>query len=629
MTLASPHRPNRSALRVAALAAALSGAALLPPAHALEQQAVEQAAMAPVAAKPAVPADVAERLKAFNALIDEQWEGLMRELPEQASFFGDYRYNDAWSDFSLAGAKRHDQTTRAMLARFKAVDTRGFPEADLLNHRLMIRWLENDLQAYALKTHEMPLDQFNGTHLILTILVKAFPFNDTRQYEDYLKRLREIPRILDQVTEAARQGAKDGLMQPRYLLEKVAAQCNGIADIAAQDSVFAASLKKFPDSVPAAERERLRKQILEAVDQQVRPAYRRLAEFVTKEYAPQGRKEYGVWSLPGGDGLYKYAIEQFTTSSTSPEQIHRIGLSEVERIEQAQTQIAKRLGYDDLKSMRAAVAADPKHHAKSREQILELYREYLARMETRLPELFGTLPTTKVQVQSVEAWREKEASAAQYMPGTPDGKRPGLITVNTGEPEKRLLTTIEAVAYHEGVPGHHLQLSMSRALPELPKFRTLLGQTAFIEGWGLYSEDLGKEVGFYQYPYSDFGRLSQELVRANRLVLDTGVHHKRWTREQMVQWMRDHSDMEEPNIQAEADRYIAWPGQALAYKMGQLKIRELRARAESKLGPRFDRRAFHDQILGGGALPLRELETRIDAWIASVGAADGADTRAK
>lgn len=611
-------RVSRPRLRIAVLSLALFGAAALPAA-----QAAAPAAATPAASASQPDADLDARLKAFNALIDEQWEDLMRELPEQASFFGDYRYNAAWSDFSLAGAKRHNQATRKLLTRFQAVDTRGFPQADLLNHRLMIRWLENDLQGYALKTHEMPLDQFNGTHLILTIMVKAFPFNDTQQYDDYLKRLREIPRILEQVEQVARQGAKDGLMQPSYLLEKVAVQCNAIADVAAEDSVFAAALKKFPESVPAAERERLRKQILEAVDQQVRPAYRRLGEFVAKEYAPKGRKQYGVWSLPGGDGLYRYAIEQFTTSSMSPEQIHRIGLDEVTRIEQAQTRIAQRLGYADLKAMRDAVAADPKRHATSREQILDLYRAYLGKMEAKLPELFATLPTTTVQVQSVETWREKEASAAQYMPGTPDGKRPGLITVNTGEPEKRLLTTIEAVAYHEGVPGHHLQLSMSRALPALPKFRTLLGQTAFIEGWGLYAEDLGKEVGFYQDPYSDFGRLSQELIRANRLVLDTGVHHKRWSREQMVQWMRDHSDMEEPNIQAEADRYIAWPGQALAYKMGQLKIRELRARAEAQLGPRFDRRVFHDQILGGGALPLRELETRIDDWIAATNAGAG------
>jgi len=603
-----PLRGLRPALRVALLAAALAATPALP----------AIAAAAPAAS--AQSADVAQRVAAFNAQLDQQWEELMRLLPEQASFFGDYRYNDAWSDYSLAGAERMRKAQQAMLARFEAVDTRGFPEADRLNQRLMVQWLRSSLRGYELKTHEMPLDQFVGVHLNLTALVSAFPFNDTRQYDDYLKRLHGLPKLLDQVEGVARQGMKDGLMQPGYLLEKVASQCDNLAAAAGADNVFAASLKKFPDSVPAAERERLRREIVAAVDGEVRPALRKLAQFVRKDYAPHGRKEYGVWSLPNGEALYRYAIEQYTTTTESPERIHQLGLSEVARIEKAQGEIAARLGYASLKAMRDAVAADPKRHASSREQLLEEYRKYLAQMDTKLPQLFGTLPKAKVQVQAVETWREKEASMAQYMAGTPDGKRPGLITVNTGEPEKRLLTTVEAVAYHEGVPGHHLQMTIARELPALPKFRTLLGQLAFIEGWGLYSEELGKEVGFYQDPYSDFGRLSQELIRANRLVLDTGVHYKRWSRERMVQWMRDHSDMEEPNIQAEADRYIAWPGQALAYKVGQLKIRELRARAQDQLGAKFDVRAFHDRVLGGGALPLNELETRIDEWIASVAA---------
>lgn len=608
-----PLRTLRPALRVALLAAALAATPALP----------AFAAAAPATAQ-APSADVAQRVAAFNAQLDQQWEELMRLLPEQASFFGDYRYNDAWSDYSLAGAERMRKAQQAMLKRFEAVDTRGFPEADRLNQRLMVQWLKTSLRGYELKTHEMPLDQFVGVHLNLTAVASAFPFNDTRQYDDYLKRLHGLPKLLDQVEGVARQGMKDGLMQPGYLLEKVASQCDNLAAAAGADNVFAASLKKFPDSVPAAERERLRREIVAAVDGEVRPALRKLAEFVRKDYAPHGRKEYGVWSLPNGEALYRYAIEQYTTTTESPERIHQLGLSEVARIEKAQSEIAQRLGYASLKAMRDAVAADPKRHASSREQLLEEYRKYLAQMETKLPQLFGTLPKAKVQVQAVETWREKEASAAQYMAGTPDGKRPGLITVNTGEPEKRLLTTVEAVAYHEGVPGHHLQMTIARELPALPKFRTLLGQLAFIEGWGLYSEELGKEVGFYQDPYSDFGRLSQELIRANRLVLDTGVHYKRWSREQMVQWMRDHSDMEEPNIQAEADRYIAWPGQALAYKVGQLKIRELRARAQDKLGARFDVRAFHDRVLGGGALPLSELEARVDEWIASVDAGGSA-----
>jgi uncharacterized protein (DUF885 family) len=613
-----PLRALGPALRIALLSAALAAPAL----PAFAANAAKTAA--PVAGD-AGTADVARRVAAFNALLDRQWEQLMRLLPEQASFFGDYRYNDAWADYSLAGATHMQREYKKMLTEFEAVDTRGFPEADRLNQRLMVQWLKSAIRGYELKTHEMPLDQFVGVHLNLTALVSAFPFNDAKQYQQYLTRLHALPKLLQQVTGVARQGAKDGLMQPRYLLEKVASQCDNLAAAAGADNVFAASLKKMPESIPAAERERLRRDIIAAVDGEVRPAFRELARFVREDYAPHGREQYGVWSLPNGEALYRYAIEQYTTTTMAPEQIHQLGLSEVERIEKAQGEIAARLGYASLKAMREAVAADPKHHAHSREQILDEYRKYLAQMETQLPQLFGTLPKAKVQVQAVEAWREKEASMAQYMAGTPDGKRPGLITVNTGEPEKRLLTTIEAVAYHEGVPGHHLQMTIARELPALPKFRTLLGQLAFIEGWGLYSEDLGKEVGFYQDPYSDFGRLSQELIRANRLVLDTGVHYKRWSREQMVQWMRDHSDMEEPNIQAEADRYIAWPGQALAYKVGQLKIRELRARAQSELGARFDVRAFHDRVLGGGALPLSELEARVDEWIAArKNATDGA-----
>ncbi|ROU04422.1 DUF885 domain-containing protein [Lysobacter enzymogenes] len=617
MSRSFSRRVLRPALRVALLSAALAATPGL----------CAVAAPAPSAAADAQTADVAARLKAFNALLDEQWEDLMQQLPEQASFFGDYRRNDAWADYSLAGAARMNRSNRAMLAKFEAVDTRSFPEADQLNHRLMVDWLRSSLRSYELKTYEMPLDQFVGVHLNLTALASAFPFDNARQYQDYVVRLRGLPKLLEQVTDVARQGVKDGLMPPRYLLEKVAKQCDDLAAPAGADNVFAASLKKFPASVPAAERERLRAEMVAAIDQQVRPAFRELARFVREDYAPHGREQYGVWSLPNGEAIYRDAIEEFTTTRATPEQIHRLGLDEVERIEKAQSEIARRLGYADLKTMRKAVAADPKLHAGSREQIVDEYRKYLAQMEAKLPQLFGTLPKAKVQVQAVETWREKEASAAQYMAGTPDGKRPGLITVNTGEPEKRLLTRIEAVAYHEGVPGHHLQMSIARELPALPKFRTLLGQLAFIEGWGLYSEELGKDVGLYQDPYSDFGRLSEELIRANRLVLDTGVHYKRWSREQMVQWMREHSDMEEPDIQAETDRYIAWPGQALAYKMGQLKIRELRARAQRELGPRFDLRAFHDRVLGGGALPLNELDARIGEWIAAV-KAGGAGTAA-
>jgi uncharacterized protein (DUF885 family) len=571
----------------------------------------------PANAATAATADVAARTRALNALLDEQWQTFLREAPEQASFFGDYRYNDGWSDYSLAEVARQTGELEKLLVRFRAIDATGLADADRLNLQLMIRRLESDREFYRLKLHEMPLDQMNGIHLLLPIIASAFPFNDVKQYDEYVVRLRNMPKLLDQVTERARQGAKDGLMPPRYLLEKVVAQCDGIAGPAGADNVFAAPLQKFPASIPAAERERIRKALLTAVDEQVRPAYRKLSQFVAKEYAPQGREVPGLWSLPNGEALYAYQIRQQASTSMSAEQIHRLGLAEVARIERTQTEIARKLGYADLKAMRVAVRKDPKQHAQSREQILDLYRKYITQMEPRLPELFGLLPKTGVEVRAIEPYREKSASAAGYMPGTPDGSRPGMIMINTSTPTERLLMPIEAIAYHEGIPGHHLQNSITRALPELPPFRRLIGETAYIEGWGLYSERLGKELGFYQDPYSDFGRLAQELVRANRLVLDTGVHHKRWTREQMVSWYREHSDSDEVSIQAEVDRYIANPGQALAYKVGELKIVELRERAQRTLGDRFDIRAFHDQVLGGGALPLDVLEQRIDGWIAS------------
>ncbi|RDZ26328.1 DUF885 family protein [Lysobacter silvisoli] len=558
-------------------------------------------------------------------MLDEHWQTFLREAPEQASFFGDYRYNDAWGDYSLAEADRQARELDVWLTRFSKIDPAGLAESDRLNLELIQRRLRSDREFYALKLHEMPLDQMNGLHLLLPIVAGAFPFNNVQQYDEYITRLRAMPKLLDQITERARQGAKDGLIPPRYLLEKVVAQCDGIADPAGADNVFAASLRKFPDAVPAAERERIRKAMLAAIDEQVRPAFRKLSQFVAEEYAPQGREQLGIWSLPQGEKLYAYLIRQQASTSMSAEQIHQLGLAEVARIERTQAEIARKLGYADLKAMRAAVRTDPKQHAQSREQILELYRKYVTQMEPRLPELFGLLPKTSVEVHAIEPYREKSASAAGYMPGTPDGSRPGMITVNTSQPTQRLLMPIEAIAYHEGIPGHHLQNSITRALPELPPFRRLIGEIAYIEGWGLYSERLGKELGFYQDPYSEFGRLAQELVRANRLVLDTGVHHKRWTREQMVSWYREHSDSDEPNIQAEVDRYIANPGQALAYKIGELKIVELRERAQRKLGERFDIRAFHDQVLGGGALPLDVLESRVDAWIAQqAGAAKGA-----
>jgi len=561
--------------------------------------------------------DVATRVKALNDLLAEQWQYTMKESPEFASILGDYRYNDKWSDFSLGHIAQQKKDAEAFLKRFEAIDTSGFSEQDLLNQQLMVRQLKDGLEGIALKNYEMPIDQFSGAHLQLAQFVSALPFDSTKHYEDYIARLDKVPAIMDQLIAVLKQGEKDKLMPPRFLLEKVVGQCRSIAEPAGEDSVFGMSVKKFADTVPEADRKRLHDAVIAAVDGKVRPAYRKLADFVEKDYAPKGRTQEGLWSLPDGDKRYKFAVEQMTTTAMEPAAIHELGLSEVRRIEAEQTKIAEKLGYKDLKAMRVALDNDPKVHATSRQQIVDLYKKYIEQMQPKLPELFGLLPKTQVEVLPTQEYREKEASGAEYNQGTPDGKRPGRIYVNTYDFSKRLTTNIETTAYHEGVPGHHMQISIAQTLPDLPPFRQQAGYTAYIEGWALYAERLGEELGFYKDPLSYYGHLSDELLRADRLVLDTGVHYKHWTREQMISYFREHSSQDEPSIQSETDRYISTPGQALAYKIGQLKILELRERARKELGDRFDIKAFHDEILGGGALPLDTLDARVTAWIAA------------
>jgi len=577
---------------------------------------------APLQAAPAAQSvakgDVASRVQTLNALLAEQWEYTLKNSPEFATILGDLRYNDHWSDVSLAHMRADHQATQDFLKRFEAIDTSGFPDSDKLNQQLMVRQLKDSLRSYDLKLYEMPLDQMSGVHIALAGFVSSIPFNSTREYDDYLARLKAVPKLFDQVTAVARQGMADKMMPPKYLLEKVVKQIASIEQPAGMDSVFAEPLKHFPKSVSAADQKRLHDAIVAAIDHDVRPAYAKLGKFVADDYAPHGRSQPGVWDLPNGEAIYRFQVEQMTTTRETPQQIHEIGLAEVKRIEGEMTKIAHAQGFKDLASFRASLKTNPKTHATSREDILNRYRGYIAGMEPELPKLFGRLPKTEVVVKPVEKFREKEAAAAEYHQGTPDGSRPGQIFVNTGDFANRSVLTIESTAYHEGIPGHHLQISIAQSLPKLPPFRQQAGYTAYVEGWALYAEQLGKEVGFYKDPLSDYGRLSDELLRADRLVLDTGVHYKHWTRQQMVDFFHAHSSEDEPDVQAETDRYITWPGQALAYKTGELKILALRARAKQALGDQFDIRAFHDEILGGGALPLDVLEDRVNDWIAAV-----------
>jgi len=558
---------------------------------------------------------LSSRRAQFSQLLADEWEYEMRESPEYATQVGDNRYNDRWSDLSIEHQLQQRKDAEQWLARFQAVDTTGFSEQEKLSAQLMIRSQKNQIEGIDLKTFEMPIDQFKGVHLGLAQLVDVTPFNSVKDYEDYLSRLRKFPTVFDQLIDVLQQGEKDKLMPPRNLLEKTVQQCKKLADPEGEANPFGRPVTKFPDGISQADRKRLHDAILAAVNEQVRPAYTKLANFIATEYAPHGRTDPGVWALPNGDALYRYNIRVLSTTNMDPEQIHQIGLQEVARIEGEELAIAKKLGFSDLKGFRASLKKDPKVFATSADGILGKYKGYIDQMRTELPKLFGLLPKTPVEVQAMQAYRAADAAGADYQQGTPDGSRHAVVWVNTSDYQHREMFTAESTAYHEGIPGHHMQIAIAQTLPEVPKFRQEAFYSAYQEGWALYAERLGKDVGFYQDPYSDFGRLEDEMLRAIRLVADTGVHYKHWTREQMVNFFHDHSSVDEPNVQAETDRYIVWPAQALGYKLGQLEILKLRASAKNELGAKFDIRSFHDQVLNAGALPLDVLDQRVNAWI--------------
>jgi uncharacterized protein (DUF885 family) len=553
--------------------------------------------------------------EALHALFAEEWEYELRTFPENATALGDTRYNDRLDDRSIEGIQADAAARRDFLKRFSSVDTTGLSASDALSLALMIRNLREDLDGFQFKRWEMPVNQREGVHIDFVDLVSLTPFNSVADYDHYVARLHRMPRAFDQVTANMRQGLEDRLMPPRYLLEKVVTETEDVASKSGASSPFATPLSHFPASVSDADRARLRTAILAAIDQEIIPAFRKFAEFVHTEYAPHGRTDPGIWALPDGATRYRYAIRQMTTTDLTPDSIYAIGHAQVAEIAAQMLVIAHQLGYADLASFNDHIKHDRALYGTSGQQVLDLYAKYAHQMTERLPELFGRLPRSTLVVIPMDPFRAANAVPADYTSGTPDGSRPGRINVNESAPEQRLLLNVEAIAYHEGVPGHHMQLSLAQELPDLPTFRQHGGYTAFVEGWAFYAERLGKEVGFYQDPYSDYGRLENEMWRAIRLVVDVGVHEKHWTRQQMVDEFHQYTAMDEPNVQTEVDRYISWPAQALAYKLGQLEFLKLREEARARLGARFDLRAFHDAALAQGALPLEVLDDQMHRWM--------------
>jgi uncharacterized protein (DUF885 family) len=559
------------------------------------------------------------RRQQLLSLLDEEWQYELRSSPEFATSVGDNRYNDRLSDVSPEFFQADLEQRRKFLARFEAINASGFSRQDALSLELMIRELREQIDGARFKNWEMPVNQRDGPHLDLPALISLTPFNSLQDYENYLSRLRQISRVFEQTTANMRQGMRDGLMPPRYLLEKVFAEAEDVASQSGESSPFFGPLTQFPSSVPAAEQKHLREAALSVINTEIIPAYKKFATFVRQDYAPYGRTEPGVWSLPDGDARYRYAVRRMTTTDLTPDQIHEIGLKELHETEAEMLAVAHQFGFNDLASFHQHIKNDRKLYATSGQQVLDLYAKYARDMESELPKLFGHLPKAKLVAISMEASRSQAGTPADYSPGTPDGSRPGHINVNEWDPEHRLLLNVEAIAYHEGIPGHHLQISLAQELADLPAFRQHAGYTAFVEGWAFYSERLGKDVGRYQDPYSEYGRLENEMWRDIRLVIDTGVHAKHWSRDQMIEYFHKYTAMDEPNIQTEVDRYIGWPGQALAYKLGQLEILKLREEARQKLGEKFDIRAFHDEVLGNGPLPLDVLQRQVESWIAEQG----------
>jgi len=562
-------------------------------------------------------AQLTSRQAALESFLSEQWEYTLRTSPEFASIIGDKRYNDKISDFSQKAIDQELKQNITFLEKLESIDTTGLTAQEQLNKELMLRKLRIGIEGAKFKDWEMPVLHNSGIHINAPQMVSMFAFDTVKDYEDYISRLAQLPKSFEDTIVQMRKGMADGLMPPKFLLPEIVRQCETIAGMKIEESPFSLPIKKFPKNFSETDKSRLTAAIHAVIKDKLVPSYIAFKVFVNDEYLLKGRTEVGLWSLPDGANFYKFRVKESTTTDMTPEQIHQLGLREVSRIEKQMLGVAQKQGYKDLKSFDESIKNNSALQPKSRQEILDLYDKYTKQMYVQLPQLFGRLPKGKVTVMAVEEFREQGAPGAAYNQGSPDGLRPGHIMVNTGDFTNRSTITIESTALHEGVPGHHMQIAIAQELPELPPFRQQGNYTAYAEGWALYSERLGEELGFYKDPYSYYGHLQDEMLRAIRLVVDTGLHYKKWSRQQVVDFFHEHSGTSEVEVQSETDRYIVWPGQALGYKIGQLKILELRDYAQQQLGAKFDIRGFHDQVLGAGALPMDVLERRIKTWVAT------------
>jgi len=559
----------------------------------------------------------------LHQLFEAEWERGLREDPLLATYLGDRRYEDRWPDLSPAALEHSHAADRAALDALAAIPADSLPANDQLNQTLFRRLLQGKLDEYAWGLQYLPITQRDGVQSVHE-LAELLPFTTIGDYESWIARLNGLGPYLDQTIDLMREGMRRGLVQPRIVMERVPAQ---IARQVVEDpatSPFFGPFATMPESIPAAERQRLRTEALRAIEREVVPAFRRLQVFFDEAYLPASRDTVGIWDTPGGSGWYQQRIRWFTTTDLTADEIHAIGLREVARIRGEMQKVIDQVGFKgSFEEFLHFLRTDPQFRYTDPQQLLQAYQVMAKRIDPLLPAYFGRLPRMPYGVRPIPAESAPDTTTAYYQGPALDGRRAGYYYVNLYKPEERPTYEIPVLSIHEAVPGHHLQIALAQELGEQPKFRRDLEVTAFIEGWALYSESLGEEMGLYADPYDKFGQLTYEMWRAVRLVVDTGLHHKRWTREQAIEFFKANAAKSEHDIVNEIDRYISWPGQALAYKIGELRIKELRARATDELGPKFDLREFHDVVLGSGAVPLDVLETNVTSWQSGKAAAKG------
>jgi prolyl oligopeptidase len=551
----------------------------------------------------------------FAALLGDAWEWQLRENPVMASSLGDRRYNDRWQDSSLESVASRQEKQREFNERLLAIDSSQLDDNDQLNYELFRRALMTDIEGFRFRDYLMPINQRGGVQT-LDEVAERIRLTTVADFDDWLKRMASIETVLDQTMALQEEGRKRGYMPPKILMQRVPDQIAAQLVENAEDSPFYKTFRDLPDSIPAAEQERLRAEARAVIDDSVVPAYREFSRYFGDTYLPASRDSIDASSLPDGRAFYEYRTRVYTTTGMTPDEIHRLGLSEVQRIRGEMQLVIDELEFaGSFEDFLEFLRTDPQFYYETPEQLFDAYLAICKRIDPELVKLFGVLPRMPYGLRPIPDNIAPDTTTAYYSRPAADGSRAGYYYVNLYKPEVRPKYEMEVLSVHEAMPGHHLQIALQMELGDMPAFRRYSGFTAFTEGWGLYSESLGYDLGLYKDPYSRFGALTYEMWRAVRLVVDTGMHYKGWTRQQAIDFFKANAAKTELDITNEIDRYIGWPGQALAYKIGQLKMLELRRNAEQTLGDQFDIRAFHDALLGGGALPLEVLDARMHRWL--------------